>query len=100
MREELVENPEKAFIGNEKYKFGQDALAYPRVCSLERSGVRARAREQRGDRPAEIRGAGEGRGRAPAGGGLPVAQTGRVPRPQGQRCWVVEDAGKEGMARW
>jgi len=44
----------------------------------------------RGSFAAEIRGAEEGRGRATAGGGPPVAQTGRGPGPQGQGRWVLE----------
>jgi len=39
-REELAENPEKAFSGNEKYKFGQDA---PRVSQSAFTGARMRA---------------------------------------------------------
>jgi hypothetical protein len=69
-REELAENPEKAFSGNEKYKFRQDA---PRVSQSAFTGARMRACGRvpgvAGQSSAEIRGDLEdgGRGRPSPG---------------------------------
>jgi hypothetical protein len=51
---------------------------------------------RRGSSAAEIRGAGEGRGRAPAGR-TAGPQTARRPGSQGQGRWARGDAGKGGQ---
>jgi hypothetical protein len=68
--------------------------------SRERAGVRARACGQRGSPAAEILGgAGEGRGRALAGGAA-GPQTARGPGQQGQGRWafgILENLGGSGF---
>ena len=104
-REELAENPEKAFSGNEKYKFRQDA---PRVSQSAFTGARMRACGRvpgvAGQSSAEIRGGSGGRGArsALAWGSQPVRDGPRARHRcegKGAGSWGTLARGQEGRRR-